>query len=135
MKSVTYAEIALILFGTAVFALSITSGEGGVALFLIFPVFYSTGALGALGILLIFIGFLLLFLSPFLGATAIEEERRIAPPDFEQDGEKKREVRYGGVVFIGPIPIVFGSDKNYLLYAMLGGFLLLFALIIFLLIL
>ena len=48
------------------------------------------------GVALIVIGFLAVFLGMLLSSG----------------GGAKAEVRGGGVVFIGPIPIVFGTDKN-----------------------
>jgi len=51
------------------------------------------------GIGIILVGFLVVFL-----ATAMSSE----------EGEKKTtEVRGGGVIMIGPIPIIFGSDAKW----------------------
>lgn len=75
-------------------AASVLLGEARVALLLFIPVIYGGGVLLALGILLFLAGFLLLFFIPF----------------YEQD--TRVEKSYGGVVFIGPIPIVFGSDTD-----------------------
>jgi uncharacterized protein (TIGR00304 family) len=30
-----------------------------------------------------------------------------------EDGEKRTEVRGGGIIMIGPIPIIFGSDAKW----------------------
>ncbi|NMO09048.1 TIGR00304 family membrane protein [Methanobacterium subterraneum] len=54
-----------------------------------------------LGILLIFIG------AAFLSSGKTED-----------DGDK---VSTGGVILIGPIPIVFGNDKNMVSIAVLGA--------------
>ena len=112
-------------------------GEGGFALFLIFPVMYSTGPLGVIAFLLIFSGFLLLFISPFLSGAPPATFDDVPPSEIpgrigEDEHEVERELHYGGVIFIGPVPIVFGSDKNYALYAIIAGFLMLFSLLIFL---
>ena len=48
-----------------------------------------------LGILLIFLGFILIFITIILGLL-----------------RNKGRVKTGGVLLIGPIPIVFGSDKD-----------------------
>lgn len=47
------------------------------------------------GILIIFIGFLLIFVGTALQASV-----------------KTSDVKTGGVILIGPIPIIFGSDKG-----------------------
>ncbi len=57
-----------------------------------------------LGIVLIMLGFLLLVIETMHSVYEIEYN------------EKK--IEGGGVVLIGPIPIVFGSDKKYALIAM-----------------
>ena len=52
-----------------------------------------------LGIALIFAGALIIIISVVL---------------FSVSGTKKRKVKGGGAIIIGPIPIVFGTDKNSL---------------------
>lgn len=51
-----------------------------------------------MGILLVFIGMILIFTGMLSGVI--------------RGGEGKAEVRGGGVVLIGPFPIVFGSDTQ-----------------------
>jgi uncharacterized protein (TIGR00304 family) len=48
------------------------------------------------GIIAIFIGFILIFIGTFLQGTA----------------SKTGEVKTGGVILIGPIPIIFGNDTG-----------------------
>ena len=38
--------------------------------------------------------------------------------DRNEDGRKKTEVRGGGVILIGPIPIIFGTDIRWTVVAM-----------------
>ena len=47
------------------------------------------------GIIVIFIGFILVFAGSIM-----------------QSSTKNSEVKTGGVILIGPIPIIFGNDKN-----------------------
>ncbi len=54
------------------------------------------------GILVIFIGFILIF-----AGTAL------------QTSGKTSDVKTGGVVLIGPIPIIFGSDKGTIITAVI----------------
>lgn len=58
------------------------------------------------GIGIILVGFLVVFL-----ATAIRGRS-------SEEGERRTEVRGGGVIMVGPIPIVFGSDAKWASVAM-----------------
>ena len=58
------------------------------------------------GVGIILVGFLVVFL-----ATAMSGES-------SEQGERRTEVRGGGVIMIGPIPIVFGSDAKWASVAM-----------------
>ena len=57
-----------------------------------------------IGIILVFVGILLIFLGVFLSA-------------FRAGGK----VEYGGVIVIGPIPIIFGSSSDAVKIAVIGG--------------
>ncbi len=81
--------------GLVLMALSVITGEARVALVLFIPVIY--------GGVLLFISVLLLMSSFLLW---------IFLPSADKVREVKGESKYGGVVFIGPIPIILGSDKN-----------------------
>ena len=54
-----------------------------------------------IGVAIILAGFLVVFLATVASARSSEE------------GEKRTEVRGGGVILIGPIPIIFGSDAKW----------------------
>ncbi len=56
-----------------------------------------------IGIVVILAGILVLFLATFFGARSNERE----------DEKERTKVRGGGVVLIGPIPIIFGSDAKW----------------------
>ncbi|HUH99874.1 MAG TPA: DUF131 domain-containing protein [Nitrososphaerales archaeon] len=53
------------------------------------------------GVAIIIVGFFLVFLAVARPSGASEE------------GERRTETRGGGVILIGPIPIVFGSDARW----------------------
>jgi uncharacterized protein (TIGR00304 family) len=55
------------------------------------------------GIIVIFIGFILIFLGTALQSTTT----------------KNTEVKTGGVILIGPIPIIFGNDKGFIVTAVI----------------
>ncbi|BAB67350.1 MULTISPECIES: TIGR00304 family membrane protein [Sulfurisphaera] len=62
----------------------------------------------AIGLTAIFLGLILVIVGLFLEFT--KSEKRRAEEEENRQGEQRSE--YGGVIFIGPIPIVFGSNKK-----------------------
>jgi uncharacterized protein (TIGR00304 family) len=71
-----------------------------------------------LGILLIIIGSLFIFLEIFFN---IIKEKREEPEKEEETRRKKTKTKVGGggVVLIGPIPILFGTDRKFLIIAVI----------------
>ncbi len=129
-----YWGIFFIILGILIFAISIYQGEGGFALFLIFPVLYSTGVLGLAAIVVIFIGFFLIFISPFHEISRTEyrtypksEEYKTYPVERKTEKEVRMEKHYGGVILVGPIPVIFGSNKNMAIISILAAILILVA--------
>jgi len=59
-----------------------------------------------LGFLIIVVGFVMLLAATVSSAPA-------------EEGERRTNVKGGGVIMIGPIPIVFGSDAKWASVAML----------------
>jgi uncharacterized protein (TIGR00304 family) len=107
--------IVVLLIGLATTAWSVYSGLISFSLVVIIPVLTSNSALGSLPLLVIFAGFLLLVLGPALGEDGSEMTEDAADPGAE--GTRAARSRFGGVVLIGPIPIVFGSDGRTALIA------------------
>jgi uncharacterized protein (TIGR00304 family) len=103
----TYLPLIFLILGFGLIILALFRGEANIALLLIFPIIYGSSILMFLGIILIFISFLLFFFIPFRRVPKREKYERMGGID-----EEKRETEYGGVIFIGPIPIVFGKDKD-----------------------
>jgi uncharacterized protein (TIGR00304 family) len=54
-----------------------------------------------IGVAIILAGFLVIFLAMVMSSKASER------------GEARTQVRGGGVIMIGPIPIIFGSDAKW----------------------
>ncbi|MFW6141507.1 MAG: TIGR00304 family membrane protein [Candidatus Saliniplasma sp.] len=91
--------LILFLIGMSLIILSVITGESQLALFLIFPVIYGAGVIMIVGILMIFLSFAsLFFIIPFQDDT--------------QSTEIQKESNWGGIIFIGPIPIVMGKDRS-----------------------
>lgn len=110
----------------ALLGASLAVGESRLFLFLIFPIVEIGGWVGALGAILLLAGLFALFLS---FATVAHEPR--APPFPRSAGGTPPTAarRFGGVVFVGPIPIVFGSDRGVASWMMILGAVLLVLLI------
>jgi uncharacterized protein (TIGR00304 family) len=101
------SKTAAILFalGVICIAAGIALGEGKAGIFIIFPFIYGNGLLMMLGIILIFISFPLFMFSRFrFEEEVFSGEEAIAP------GEIKTEKHAGGLILIGPIPIIISSD-------------------------
>ncbi len=109
--------VALLLSSAALGWMAWERGELELYLFLIFPVLKADGVYGAASLLLAFAAFVIFLLSFFTLAT--------------QEGRGRSErMSAGGVVLIGPIPIIFGGDRRTAVLALVLG---LMALIIILL--
>jgi uncharacterized protein (TIGR00304 family) len=114
MRWLRWLGISAMIAGAFLLAYAVFLDEVAVALVLIFPVIISTGAIGATAMLLLFLGFLTLVLSYFSlgeeGGDPLDGTGR------ENEG-KGRGSGFGGVVLIGPVPIIFGSDRRMALIA------------------
>jgi uncharacterized protein (TIGR00304 family) len=60
------------------------------------------------GFFIIFIGFLLIMIGIVLGIFQNSEPKQ----DYSRGQESFGKVKGGGVIMLGPIPIIFGSDKE-----------------------
>jgi uncharacterized protein (TIGR00304 family) len=123
--------------GLAALGWAVARGEARLYLVLVVPVIVGTGLLAFLGILLVFLGFALTFFFwPFRFAPssppAIEPSTTPseAPPQQVPSPEAPRSRRWGGVVFLGPIPLVFGSDPQMTRRMLILGAILFVALLI-----
>jgi len=110
--------------GIGLIGYAVATGEGNFGLLLIFPVFYGSGGLMALGGLLLFAG---VFMS-FIGFAMDAGYEVVGMPGIQSMGEHKatggpkptgRKSNVGGVVLIGPVPIVFGSSPRSALWAVI----------------
>ncbi|MCD6222395.1 MAG: DUF131 domain-containing protein [Thermoplasmata archaeon] len=109
--------MALFILGVAFIIASFIFGEAKAGLFIIFPFIYGTGFFMLAGILLIFIS-MILFMFSF---------------PLEYDGSKEYvEERKGGIVMIGPIPIIIASDKNMALLLLIISIIFIFIFLAFL---
>ena len=131
-----YLGIVLILAGAALTVVGILSGEMQLGLVLFFiPFIHGSSLFSLIAIGCIILG---IFLT-FLGWSGPLEAENVARPGLPGETERTTQEsrgnsRFGGVVLIGPIPIIIGSDRRMALWAaMLAAVLLtVLALLIFL---
>lgn len=114
VRKLLLIPIAMFLSGIACTAAAVAIGDAEVQLVIVIPLISGTGWLFVLGVVLIMASFVLGFV---LAASFMREEAEGSgvPPSLTGhpgEGVQRRESRYGGVILIGPVPIVFGSDKN-----------------------
>ncbi len=123
---------ALVVAGVAALAWGFVQGETSLNLFLIFPVVTATGAWSALGILLLIAGFFAFFLTWPAAAAPAPAEPTVPPPSPSpaQPSLPSAPRRWGGVVFLGPIPVVFGSDAKVAKWMIVVGVLLFVGLVV-----
>ncbi len=108
--------MVLVLLGAALVILAVLLGQMNVGFVLfVIPVVYGSSILGLLGAGLIVLGVFVFFWAGVSSAPRGEGEVENA------GGQPTAKREIGGVVLIGPIPIVFGSSNRAALYAMIAA--------------
>lgn len=130
MKKLKLAAIGLIVLGIVFLALGAYYGEGEFYLLLFIPVYKGTGVLALLGGLFIFAG-IVAGIVHFFKAYMPQPYKQAPGTTTKQSGGTggpggtgavpPQGPRQGGVVFLGPIPIVWGSDARMTLIAIIIG--------------
>lgn len=118
------------LAGLAALVLGFLNGQATLSLFVIFPVVTATGPWSILGIVLLIAGVFLFFLT---WAQPIEMPPPTEPPSPASASPAPPTAptrRWGGVVFLGPIPVVFGSDQKVTQWMLIVGVALFVALLV-----
>lgn len=87
------------------------------------------GFLITIGIIFIILGLLSFAIGMMSPSRRKTPEEKAIPATGEEAGEK---VKGGGVILIGPIPIVFGTDKRYAIIALILTIVLMLLAMIFL---
>ncbi len=82
-----------------------------------------------IGLIIILLG---LFLVVFWTITHSVQQSTESEDDISPAEKKKERIKGGGVVMIGPLPLVFGTDKKYAIIAMLLAIVLMLLYIAFL---
>ena len=119
MNKYHLTSILLFCLGIAFLAISIIRGEGRVALLLFIPIFYGSGIYSFLGIFCLIIAiFVAFFGSTFRYRWTLfeKESMKVEKKSYQKRPMKKR---FGGVILLGPIPIIIGSDTKLVIIALL----------------
>lgn len=116
--------IILILIGFAlVFIGTIVSSQktniGGLIMIGPIPIAFGTSPEITIVAMLIGIVLMLLMFAVGMMGSAMRNETPERKSSQVSDTEPETKVKGGGVILIGPIPIVFGSDKRYAIIAIL----------------
>lgn len=109
--------ILLLALGACLVALDVARGSAQAGIIVIMPYVVGGGLYSLGGIMLIIAGMFVVFFGHGGGYEWAAQKGPPAPQEGEprpgeNETQKPRKARYGGVVLVGPIPIIFGSDKN-----------------------
>lgn len=121
----------LFVAGLVSLAWGFLSGQATLGLVVIFPVVTATGPWSILGIGLLIVGAFVFFLTwsaPVEGAPPATVAPSSSPPSSEQPAVGTG--RWGGVAFLGPFPVVFGSDPKVTQWMLFLGVALFVALLV-----
>ncbi|KAA0002143.1 MAG: DUF131 domain-containing protein [Thermoplasmata archaeon] len=108
----------LFIFGIICIIAAISMGEGKAGIFIIFPFIYGEGLLMFIGIILIFLSLIIFTFSQFHLMKEYENEMKV----------KKHA---GGLILIGPIPIIISSNWKVALILLAIAIIIIFLLFTF----
>ena len=106
MNKFHFFSIFFLISGLICFYLGFLSGDVETGFIIIFPFISGSGIYAFLGFILIVIA-IILFMFSFASYDKIDE---LQNDNYEFKPKKKTSIKGGGVILIGPIPIVFGSN-------------------------
>jgi uncharacterized protein (TIGR00304 family) len=103
-------SIVLLVASAVLLVASVATGDGEFGLFVIFPFIVAWGPLAIAGSALLLLAMLCAFVWIWRAGEGVAAGGESGSPS--PGGTVQHEKKFGGVVMIGPIPIVFGSDKK-----------------------
>lgn len=116
MNKYKLLALASFLAGLALFGAGILIGETKVYLAVIIPIIETASILSVIGILLIFTAFFLWMVGTFTEPAGVRN----------YEGK----IKAGGVIMIGPVPIIFSNDKRLTIILAISGIVLVTALVV-----
>lgn len=120
MNKYHFLSMVFFIVGIIFFALGVTCGEVKTGFIVFIPFLVGTGFYALAGFLLFFIA-MVLFMFGFVESSFLEFSTFY---DEKPPVETKSSVEGGGVILIGPIPIVFGSNWRIAVALMFLAFIL-----------
>ncbi len=90
--------------------------EVSIGLVVFFPFIIANGIVGFIGILCIIFSMLILFFYPQFFVNNRYHHQKEEGDYFPKEYDHQKKIQSGGVIFIGPLPIVFGSNKKMTKY-------------------
>ena len=109
-------SLTFFISGIVFFSLGMLTGEIEIGVVLIFPFIVGSGVYAFLGFISMFIA-IILFMIGFVSKFS-SDDLSVHKKDTNQTN-KKTSVKGGGVILIGPIPIVFGTNWKIALMLMI----------------
>lgn len=107
------AAAAMVAVAAVLIAAGVADGSLKIGFLLIVPVIYGSGVYAIVAALLVFGAFALFAFSAALPESGSGSQGYADWHDAEKEQAQFRgRRRFGGIIFIGPIPIIFGSDRK-----------------------
>jgi uncharacterized protein (TIGR00304 family) len=145
MKLNRFLIIALLLLicGIALLGYSVSEGESSAGVFVIFPVLMGSGLWAFVGMMCIMGALLFGFMGFGARFAGFGELYPSEPGEQQRLGQNQRggqppgqrtgpAVKGGGVVLIGPVPIIFGSDIRLTIVLVILAIIIMFSMMFFL---
>jgi uncharacterized protein (TIGR00304 family) len=112
--------LTLLIIGLLLLAYSVIEQKGEIHWIVFIPVFSSTSIFAFIGTILIIVGIFLFFWGWIRdvarpaesGETGTQDAGSSQPTSARTPGAPRTDKRFGGIVLIGPIPVIFGSDPK-----------------------
>ena len=116
MRLIRFTGLLLIICGTLLtLVAALTGGLEFLFVFMFIPTFLAKTPMAIGGVLMIFFGIVAMAITPFLDIGSLED-RKMEMASKGAQSERLRK-KSAGVLLIGPIPIVWGSDDRSAMWA------------------
>lgn len=110
MNRFHFLSLVCFISAAVLFAVGIFSGEVEVGLLVFIPFIMGSGLFAVLGVLLVFFGFVLLMFGQMKNYSRMVYDSDSGYENQDIVRKKESSFKTSGVVLIGPVPIIFGSN-------------------------
>lgn len=118
MSKFHFLSLFFFILGVIFFIMGFFSGEVEVGFFLIFPFLIGSGVHAFLGFIFVFVAIIILMFGFVNRLKTIQEDIEFKGQE-HLHSRSKTSVKGGGIILIGPLPIVFGSNWKIALVLMI----------------